>query len=1047
MKRILTVLITILICISNFSFFRAEETDFEIVNNTIDYKANEGSAKIQVKLNIDEDCIKNIYINDELLESGFYYISDGNFYLSEPNQCKDRVIQNIVSRENTLTFEYRDNEEIKTNTFSFFVDNYDFCPDLITTYGTDPIESEIKKVDLKDITISLNTSLENFHFEFGCKTEENNGAEKILATNSDNSDVITFDNDKGIIIIPKEYLETLEVGTYYFSGAWFGYKFTKEFVIEHGNVDISSLKLNEEQLNLHVGQSFELYAEVLSGNAENYAIEWNSSDTNIVTVNENGLLTAVSQGTAVITAIVLGEDNLNASCNVTVVKNTLDTSNATAYAVLSPDGHLIFLKSNNSYLNNSTATVTDINGYDYTGIVYADIENILAVSEEDIPWYGDRENINKAYVADNNIIQPTSLGYWFYGCDNLEDFDSTGFNTSNVTDMGDMFYSCSSLTSLDLSHFDTSNVEYMWDMFSDCGSLTSLDLSSFNTSNVVDMTYMFYGCDSLTSLDLSSFNTGNVNYMQDMFENCSSLTSINLNSFDVRNVTNMGYMFTGCSSLTSLDLSSFSTSNVTVMDSMFDGCNVLTSLDLSNFDTNKVTSMDYLFYECTSLAEVKLGTGFTTWQNESYLPTGNWTNGEFIKTETELQEEYPLHASEWAGTWVRITHYVSSVELNRTVLELNKGQTETLTATVLPENATVKKLNWSSSDESIATVDENGVVTGVSEGTATITVTTTDGTGLSDSCTVTVVEETTSPVVIQSSALVLEGVIQIQFKVIVPEAEEKNILVKFEGGNASNSYEESYNAAEKRVKSEETAEGMVYYYRVPVYAKQMNDKVTIWFTDLEGNKVSFYRASGTDVTESGFEYSVATYINNKWDSSTTKTRNLVRAMKYYGLYAQKAFTYEVSLADEILSTLEPMSDVDISLLEPYVYVKEGTAPAGLKVASFSLTLEEDIRINYKLDVGEGVNPEDYDIRLDGKKVKAEKSGSEWYVYKANIAAKDLDTMHELSISDGTNTMVYRYGVLTYCYNKLSNSNTDANTKNLCKSIYWYSKAADAYWGN
>ncbi|MBR3352611.1 MAG: Ig-like domain-containing protein, partial [Erysipelotrichaceae bacterium] len=52
------------------------------------------------------------------------------------------------------------------------------------------------------------------------------------------------------------------------------------------------------------------------------------------------------------------------------------------------------------------------------------------------------------------------------------------------------------------------------------------------------------------------------------------------------------------------------------------------------------------------------------------------------------------------------------------------------------------------------------------------------------------VDNESKPVVIQSSALVLEGVIQIQFKVIVPEAEEKNIVVKFEGGNASNSYEE-----------------------------------------------------------------------------------------------------------------------------------------------------------------------------------------------------------------------------------------------------------------
>ena len=55
------------------------------------------------------------------------------------------------------------------------------------------------------------------------------------------------------------------------------------------------------------------------------------------------------------------------------------------------------------------------------------------------------------------------------------------------------------------------------------------------------------------------------------------------------------------------------------------------------------------------------------------------------------------------------------------------GKSTTFIATVSPENATNKKVKWSSSDESIATVNEDGVVTGVKEGEATITATTLDG--------------------------------------------------------------------------------------------------------------------------------------------------------------------------------------------------------------------------------------------------------------------------------------------------------------------------------
>ncbi len=64
---------------------------------------------------------------------------------------------------------------------------------------------------------------------------------------------------------------------------------------------------------------------------------------------------------------------------------------------------------------------------------------------------------------------------------------------------------------------------------------------------------------------------------------------------------------------------------------------------------------------------------------------------------------------------------VTSVELNKTELRLPEGGSETLEATVKPDNATDKTVTWSTSDTSIATVDANGKVTAVKEGTATIT--------------------------------------------------------------------------------------------------------------------------------------------------------------------------------------------------------------------------------------------------------------------------------------------------------------------------------------
>ena len=80
---------------------------------------------------------------------------------------------------------------------------------------------------------------------------------------------------------------------------------------------------------------------------------------------------------------------------------------------------------------------------------------------------------------------------------------------------------------------------------------------------------------------------------------------------------------------------------------------------------------------------------------------------------------------------------VTGVTLNRTQASVTVGGTLSLTATVLPANATTKDVVWSAEDTGIATVDENGTVTAVAEGSTTITVMTVNGRHTA-TCTVTV---------------------------------------------------------------------------------------------------------------------------------------------------------------------------------------------------------------------------------------------------------------------------------------------------------------------
>ncbi len=86
---------------------------------------------------------------------------------------------------------------------------------------------------------------------------------------------------------------------------------------------------------------------------------------------------------------------------------------------------------------------------------------------------------------------------------------------------------------------------------------------------------------------------------------------------------------------------------------------------------------------------------------------------------------------------------VTAITLNKTETSIKVGATETLSVTsVLPEEATDKTYTWKTSDETKATVDQDGKVTAVAAGTVTIYAEANDGSGVKGNCTVTVTPAT-----------------------------------------------------------------------------------------------------------------------------------------------------------------------------------------------------------------------------------------------------------------------------------------------------------------
>ena len=405
----------------------------------------------------------------------------------------------------------------------------------------------------------------------------------------------------------------------------------------------------------------------------------------------------------------------------------------------------------------------------------------------------------------------TSLGeYCFSDCSSLTNITLP----KGITSLGSgCFYGCSGLTNITLSEGITSLGEYC---FSDCSSLTNITLPKGITSLGSGC---FYGCSGLTNITLSEGITSLGEYC---FSNCSSLTNITL----PEGITSLGEdCFMYCSSLISV---SFPATLEEIHDNIFEYArqkkrvilNAETPPNGGNFiDFNctlyvpKGTLDTYrnivpwsragAFYEGTPISSISLPLDVSLEKTEkkkvtySVLPINasqerlKWIcdNSTIAKIDKETGEISALKVGDATITAIEDDGFgisasttlhvvplkVQTMQFTEPKVSVCRTKTVKLTLSLNSPEVDNKTIKWTSSDNSIVTVEENAeasypleaIVTAHKVGTAIITAEAQDGSGVKTTCEVEVVP----PLLVSDIELITTSVVK-----TIPTLLETNVL-------------------------------------------------------------------------------------------------------------------------------------------------------------------------------------------------------------------------------------------------------------------------------
>ena len=537
-------------------------------------------------------------------------------------------------------------------------------------------------------------------------------------------------------------------------------------------IDVTGISLSKTNLSLTKGQSETLTATVKPENATDKSVTWTSSNASVASVDQNGKVTAVKSGSATITAKA-GDKSATCSVkvNTPVESITLDRSSITLeegkyitiYATVEPDdadNKTVYWSSSNT----AVATVSD-------GKVTAIKEGTATITA----MAGDKSatcavTVSKKVIAVTSItLNKSSLALIKGQSETL----TALVNPTNATDRTVTWTSSNSA----IATVDQNGTV----MAVKSGNATiTAKAGEKSATCAVTVTTPVEGI----ALDHTSFTVEEgktVTLVATVTPDDADNKAVSWSSSNTSVATVSGGKVTakkeGTATITAKAGEKSATCTVTVTKAPIPATSVSlnkNSLDLYIGDSEALTATvspsnttDQLVWSSSKPEVATVSTsGVVTAVGE----------GNAVITASAGDKSASCNVT--VKKWVEVT----SITLNQTSLTLNKGQSETLVATVNPSDANDKSVTWSSSDDAVASVDQNGKVKAVGGGNATITVTTVNG--KTATCAVTVVVPVTGISLSKSSLSFFKGDSETLVAIVSP-SDATNQTVTWSSGNNS----------------------------------------------------------------------------------------------------------------------------------------------------------------------------------------------------------------------------------------------------------------------
>lgn len=368
-------------------------------------------------------------------------------------------------------------------------------------------------------------------------------------------------------------------------------------------------------------------------------------------------------------------------------------------------------------------------------------------------------------------------------------------------------------------------------------------------------------------------------------------------------------------------------------------------------------------------------------------------------------------------------------------LNLYVGETATVRAYFVPGGTSDKVSYVSYSSGNVFDFDFSGgvselEVTALKPGNGYIIFVSEEG--KKATCYITVKQPTVN---IYGHSLSLEGEIGVNFYLEIPDILLDKAVIKTE----FNGMVEDTAAKDLPVRTIDGSDKR--FVSVTTVAKEMRDIIHLSAVDTDEQPVTLIDSSGKDVTD-GYSYSVAAYCQSALTSSSQELKTLADAMNTYGKYAQMYFNYKV---DDDVKNAGDVSSVTAETVSKYYSFTTGSVK-GVSFAGVSLELEAATAVRIYFSFDEGYSPDKFTYKYFSKDLQLfKKENSDlYYVTVDNIAAKNLDAIIDIVVSDGKSTSTMELYALSYVLRALNSTTVKPELQNVSRALYLYNQAANQY---